>query len=86
MSAYVGVHYLTKREKQNKHAKLLTPLHANFKDPGSFTGQYTIPSSHKLNCQFSPVYIYVTIVYELKFLRHDPLRCNETYPVRCHLT
>ena len=71
--------------KKNKHAKLLTPLYANFKDPGSFTGQYTISSSHKQNCQFSPGYIYVTIVYELKFLQLDPLWCNEIYLVRCHL-
>jgi len=54
-------------------AKLLTLLYASFMDPGSFTGQYTISSSHKQNCQFSPVYIYVTILYELKILRHDPL-------------
>ena len=72
MSAYVGVHYLTKQEKQNTHAKLLTPLHANFKDPGSFTAQYTISSLHKQNCQFSPFYIYVTIVYELKIFATWP--------------
>jgi hypothetical protein len=72
MSAYVGVHYPTKREKQNKNAKLFTPLYASFKDPGSFTGEYTISSSHKQNCQSSPVYIHVTIVYELKFLRKEP--------------